>query len=367
MRAAVLEEFSRPLVIREFDRPPLGPRQILVRMRAAGVCGSDIHMWHGHDPRTPLPIILGHEGVGQVVEVGKSIHPFLSVTGREINPGDRIIWERGVTCGHCYSCAIRQTPNLCPNRWVYGIHRPSSAPPHLVGCYGDHIVLEPNTIVMHLDDYKGPSDALLASTSCSGATAANAIEAAGIQPGDTVLVQGSGPLGLYLMAFARAGGASTVIVVGGSPDSLALAKRLGANLTISYRDTTPDDRADAVRNAAPHGVDTVLESSGKPESISEGISVLRTGGAYVSTGFAVPVGTLPLDPYYDIVRKNLRLQGVWTSHARHLRHALSLVCRNPEPFEGIVTHKFSLDQATDALQAMESRKAIKSAIIMGDS
>ena len=362
MKAAVLEEFNSPLVIREFDRPTLEPGRILVKMLAAGVCGSDIHMWRGHDPRTPLPTIIGHEGVGEVVEIGGSGKP-ISVSNREVRPGDRIVWDRGVTCGHCYYCAVKHEPNLCANRWVYGINRSSANPPHLVGCYADHIVLDPRTIIFHMDEFPGPSYPLLASTTCSGATAANAIEQAHIQPGDSVLVQGSGPLGLYLTAFARRVGAGMVITVGGSPDSLHLALKLGADLTISHRGTSSDERIETIRRHVPNGLDVVLESAGNPESIHEGIALLRTGGAYISTGFAIPGTSVVLDCYHEFVRKHLRLQGVWVSHTRHLKNALSLVSANPEPFEAMVSRTFPLDQATQALEAMEKREAIKSTIV----
>lgn len=370
VKAAVLEEFNSPLVIREFKHPKLEPGQMLVRMLASGVCGSDIHMWHGQDPRTPLPTILGHEGVGEVVEINSSNGPLVSVNGREIRPGDRIIWDRGVTCGRCYFCAVRHEPNLCPNRWVYGINRSSADPPHLVGCYADHIILFPNTNILHLDEFPGPSYALLASASCSGATAANAIEAAAIQPGDTVLVQGSGPLGLFLTAFARRVGAGRVIVIGGSPESLILAVKLGADFTISHRTTNAYDRVQTVRqmigDRSPHGVDVVLESAGNPESINEGIVLLRTGGSYITAGFAIPGTTVSMDCYYEIVRKNLRLQGVWVSHTKHLRDAISLICSNPAPFEVMVTHRFGLEQATEALETMQTRKAVKSTIVFED-
>lgn len=362
MKAAVLEKFNEPLAIREFDKPLLGPGQALVRMLAAGVCGSDIHMWHGKDPRTPLPMILGHEGVGEVAEVAEGTR-LRSVTGRDIVPGDRIIWERGVTCGQCFYCAVKREPNLCPNRWAYGIHRSSANLPYLVGGYADHIVLMPNTVIFHLDEYEGPSYSVLASASCSGATAANAIELAEVRPGDTVLVQGSGPLGLFATAFAREIGASEVITVGGSADSLGLATSLGATLTLSYRNTLLDDRLGAVRGLVPHGIDAVIETSGKSDSVNEGIALLRPGGTYASVGFAIPGSTVSLDAYTELVRKGLRLQGVWVSHARHLHHALSLVVRKADAFEGLVARTFDLEHATDALRAMESREVIKSAIV----
>ncbi|MDI6828656.1 MAG: zinc-binding dehydrogenase, partial [Armatimonadota bacterium] len=312
------------------------------------------------DPRIPLPTILGHEGVGEVEEVGPN--PPKSISGRELKPGDWIAWDRGVTCGHCLYCAVRHEPNLCPSRWAYGIGRSSAEPPYLVGCYADHIVLVRGTNIIHLDEFPRADCALLASASCSGATAANAVEVAGIQPGDAVLVQGSGPLGLFLAAFAIMLGASPVIVVGGSAESLALALKLGADLVLSHRTTSSEERVKAIYEIAPLGIDTVLESSGRPDSINEGILALRRGGSYISTGFAVPGTSVTLDCYQDIVRKNLRLQGVWTSHTRHLCQSLTLVSKNPLLGE-MITSTFTLDRATEALIAMERREVIKSAIV----
>lgn len=365
MRAAVLEEFNQPLVIREVKPPPLGRGMVLVRMLAAGVCGSDIHMWHGEDPRIPLPTILGHEGVGEVVEVG--LEPPKSISGRTLQPGDRIIWERSVTCGQCLYCAVLQQPNLCRSRWAYGIGRSSSEPPYLVGCYADHIILMPGTTTIHLDELplSDANYALLAGASCSGATAAHAIELADIHPGDAVVVQGSGPLGLFLVALAASSGASPIIVIGGNPKSLSLALKLGADLVLSHRNTSSEQRLEAIRGIAKHGVDVVLESSGKSASVKEGVEALRPGGSFISTGFAVPGESVTLD-CYQVVRKHLRLQGVWTSHTRHLRQALALVSQNSPPLREMITHTFSLEQANEALKSMERREAIKSAIVMQD-
>jgi threonine dehydrogenase-like Zn-dependent dehydrogenase len=138
---------------------------------------------------------------------------------------------------------------------------------------------------------------------------------------------------------------------------------MGASLTLSYRDTSLEDRLEAVRTAIPRGVDVIIETSGRPESVNEGITLLRTGGSYISAGFAVPGSTVSLDAYSELVRKNLRLQGVWTSHARHLHQALSLVARKPDAFECLISRTFDLDHATDALRAMEARDVIKSAIV----
>ncbi len=362
MKAAVLTSFKAPLEIQEFPRPKLGPGELLVRITAAGVCGSDVHMWLGEDPRTPLPMILGHEGVGVVEEVGPGDQK-KDIYGRAIREGTPIIWDRAIVCGSCYFCAIKRLPNLCPFRWVYGIHKGCSQPPHLNGCYAEYIVLVRETKVISLADWGETDHAALVSAGCSGATAANAVELADIRIGDNVVVQGVGPLGLYLVAYARARGANHVIAIDGVPARLQLASRLGADIVLDLGKTSAEDRKDAVLSATYGiGADAGFEAVGRPEPILEGLQLVRRGGTYVSVGTAVPMGTIPIDAYHHIVLKQLRLQGAWTNDTRHIAEALSVIQQHPDVFSSLVTHRFALDQANEALAAMERREAIKAVI-----
>ncbi|MGB9619153.1 MAG: zinc-binding dehydrogenase [Armatimonadota bacterium] len=363
MKAAVLKQFKAPLEIVDFPKPTLGEGELLVRITAAGICGSDVHMWLGEDPRTPLPMILGHEGVGVVEEVGGR-GPKLDLYGREVKPGDPVIWDRAVVCGGCYFCAVKRLPNLCRSRWVYGIHKGCSEPPHLNGCYADHILLVRETKIISLADWDEFDPAVLVSVGCSGATAANAVELAGIETGDSVFIQGAGPLGLYLVAYARARGAEHVIVVEGVASRLELARHLGADVLLDFSTTTPEERRDAVMSVT-HGLgaDAGFEAVGRPEPVLEGIELVRRGGTYVAVGTAVPAGTIPLDLYHQVVFKQLRLQGAWTNDTRHVCQALSVVRRNPSVFADMVTHRFSLEQANEALKSMADRVAIKAAIV----
>ncbi|MDH7602806.1 MAG: zinc-binding dehydrogenase [Armatimonadota bacterium] len=362
VKAAVLTSFREPLEIREFPRPRLGPGELLVRITAAGVCGSDVHMWLGEDPRTPLPMILGHEGVGVVEEIG-SPDEKKDIYGRPVRVGDPIIWDRAIVCGTCYFCAVKQLPNMCPSRWVYGIHRGCSEPPHLNGCYAEYIVLVRGTKVVSLADWSELDHALLVSAGCSGATAANAIELADVEIGDNVLIQGVGPLGLYLVAYARARGANRIIAIDGVPARLELAKRLGADILLNLEKTTPEERREAVLSVTHGiGVDAGFEAVGRPEPILEGLQLVRRGGAYVSVGTAVPAGTIPVDVYYHLVLKQVRLQGAWTNDTRHMIQALNVIRREPDVFGSLITHRFPLERANEALEVMRRREAIKAVI-----
>ena len=363
MRAAVLKEFNSPLELVDFPKPEVHDGEVLIRMTAAGICGSDVHMWRGEDPRTPRPMILGHEGVGVIEEIGGG-QLRRDLYGTELAVGMPVIWDRAVVCGMCYFCAVKRLPNLCTSRWVYGIHKGCSDPPHLNGCYADHILLTSNTKIISLDKWGDFDPATLVSAGCSGATSANAIELAHVQIGDNVLVQGAGPLGLYLVGYAKARGAANVIVVEAVKPRMDLARRLGADIVLDFTSTTVEERKEAVMSATGGiGVDSAFEAVGKPEPVLEGMSLVRRGGAYLVVGTAVPSGTIPVDLYHDIVLKQLRLQGVWTNDTRHITHALHLVKRNPQVFADLITHRYPLDQANEALTSMAERAAIKTAIV----
>lgn len=362
MKAAVLTAFRAPLELIDYPKPEVGDGEVLVRMTAAGICGSDVHMWMGEDPRTPLPMILGHEGVGVIEETGGG--PRLDLYGREMKVGDHVIWDRAIVCGKCFFCAVKKLPNMCTSRWVYGIHKGCSEPPHLNGGYADHILLVKDTKIISLADWGDFDPATLVSAGCSGATSANAIELADVQIGDSVLVQGAGPLGLYLVGYARARGAAHVIVVEGVESRMELARRLGADLVLDFTKTTPEERREAVMSVTGgYGVDAAFEAVGRPEPVVEGLNLVRDGGVCVAVGTAVPMGTIPIDLFHHIVRRQVRLQGAWTNDTRHIRSALHLVSANRQVFADMITHRYPLHQANEALQSMARREAIKTAIV----
>ncbi|MCD6518719.1 MAG: zinc-binding dehydrogenase, partial [Anaerolineae bacterium] len=349
----------QPLSLEEVEVPPLATGQVLVQVEAAGVCGSDVHMWRGRDPRTPLPIILGHEGVGRILELAG---PKRDIYGRPLSEGDLVLWERGVTCGHCYYCAVLHEPSLCPERWVYGIHRSFDEPPRLNGCYASHLILDPKTPFISLEDVSDP--ALFVAASCSGATAAHGFSLLPAHLGDVVVVFGPGPLGAFSVALARAGGAEQVAIIGGTEERLALCQQLGATLALNRRKTTPEERRERILQLTQgRGADLVVEASGSVAAAREGLELLRPGGGLLLVGFGTPVGEMTLQPFEALVRKNVRVQGVWVSDVRHTLRAVSLIRQNMSGFAALVTHRFPLEEATQALEAVAARKAMKAVLL----
>ncbi|MBC7235106.1 MAG: alcohol dehydrogenase catalytic domain-containing protein [Chloroflexi bacterium] len=356
--AAVLCAFRRPLVIEEIEVPPLAPGQVLVAVEAAGVCGSDVHMWSGQDPRTPLPMILGHEGIGRVQEIAGEKR---DVYGERVAPGDRILWERGVTCGRCFYCAVLHEPALCPSRWVYGIHRSLEVPPHLNGAYASHIVLDASTPLIPLAEDEDP--ATFVAASCSGATAAHGFALSPAPLGGTVVVMGPGPLGAFSVALAKAQGAEHIVVIGGTAERLALCAGLGATLLLNRHEMEEGQRLEAVY-ALTHGrgADLVVEASGSIAAAREALLLVRAGGAVSLVGLGAPVGEMALTPFETLVRKNVRVQGVWVSDLRHTLQALSLIRRQPAAFAALVDRRFNLAEATEALAAVRGREVMKAVL-----
>ena len=362
-RAMVLEAFNQPLVERTFEVAQLQPGEVLVRLEVAGVCGSDVHMWHGNDPRTPLPMILGHEGVGVVAALGG---PKQDLFGRELAPGDRVMWERGIMCGQCYYCVVKQRPALCLTRRTYGISLGCAEPPHFNGCYAEHLHLRPRCHMIRIDNDLDP--AVLVAASCSGATAAHAVELSSIGRGDTVLVIGPGPVGLFCLAMALDAGAGEVYVAGVSADTgrLDLARQFGAAGTILVDRLSPEERLAFIREKT-HGLgaNSVIDCTGVARATAENLPLVAPGGTYSIPGIATPVGEVPIALFEQIARKSVTLQGVWVSDTSHLWQAIRLVLSRRYPFEKLVTHRFPLAQADDALNVMASKEAIKAVLLPG--
>ncbi|HQD40648.1 MAG TPA: zinc-binding dehydrogenase [Bacillota bacterium] len=350
-KAMVMEEFNAPLQLREVSMEM--PRDVIVvEILAAGICGSDIHMWRANDPRVSLPLVLGHEAVGRIISLPCEKHDLYGV---KLVEGDLVIWNRGMTCGRCQACVLWKQPALCSQRWTYGINPPAEFG-LLQGGYATHILLRPETDFLKLSEADDLTAMVIAS--CSGATAAHALDLISIRQDETVLVQGSGPLGLFAVALAKSRGAR-VHIIGSGEERLKLAKELGAEEVWDRRATTVEERREAILKGNA-GVDAVVEAAGSPAAVEEGLELLRPGGSYLVAGFGDPAGTFELDPY-RLARRQIRLQGVWTSDARHLAHAVAVVKKQPEVIKRIGT-EYPLEAANEALLAMENRQIIKAVL-----
>ena len=222
-RGVVLREFNAPLAIESAPVPEPGPGAVIAAVELAGVCGTDVHLHHGNLP-IPPPVILGHEAVGRVRSLGEGVRA--DFTGDPLREGDAIAWSSNIPCGRCYWCVVAGERTLCETRKVYGVNQRFDEFPRLSGGWAESIYLQPGSAIFRLPDGVTPEQAI--ALGCAGPTAVHGVlDVAGITAGDTVVVQGSGPVGIAAAMYAHLAGAARVILVGGPAGRLELAREIG--------------------------------------------------------------------------------------------------------------------------------------------
>jgi threonine dehydrogenase-like Zn-dependent dehydrogenase len=348
----------QPIELRDFRRPDLPPGAALLRTSRSEVCGTDVHLWHGRLSGVPYPIIPGHVSAGTIDAVRGSI---AGIDGAAIREGDPVVFfDVHRTCGRCRACTVYRTPTRCASRRVYGIT--DSADEGLFGGWAQAVFLEPGVAIARLpervalDDYIGGGCGLL--------TAVHIAERANLRLGDVVVVQGAGAVGLCAVALARLSGASRIVCIGAPADRLALAREMGADVTLDLRSTSPTERLEAVLDAtAREGADLVIEAAGASAAISEGLDLLRVGGRYVIAGHYTDAGESAINVHRQINRKHLDIRGCWGSEPRHFLRALSILERHQQvPFRKIGARTYGLGELNDALRDAEAMRIPKALV-----
>ena len=356
--AAVMIAPRAPIEVREFTVPDLPPGSALLRTERSEVCGTDVHLWHGRLSGVPYPIIPGHVSAGTLQAVRG---PLRGLDGTDLREGDRVVFfDVHRTCGRCRACTVHRTPTRCTARRVYGIT--DSADEGLFGGWSQGIYLEPGVGLARLPESVGFDDYI--GGGCGLLTAVHILERAALRPGDAVLVQGTGAVGLSTIALARLSGASTLIAIGAPEDRLHMARRMGADLVFDVTTTTAQQRLEEVRSATHgEGVDVVIEAAGSAAAISEGLDLARDGGRYVIAGHYTDVGESTINAHWQINRKHLEIRGCWGSEAGHFLRALAFLERyaSSVPWREIGGRTYpltGLDEALGDAEAMRITKAL---------
>jgi L-iditol 2-dehydrogenase len=349
----------RPIELREVPEPDLAPGGLLLETEFSEVCGTDVHLWHGRLSGVPYPIIPGHVSVGLASKVRG---PVRLVDGRQAKEGDRLVFfDVHRTCGRCYACAVSGTPTRCAERRVYGIT--DAAADGLFGGWSEAIYLEPGVVAATLpasvraEDYIGGG--------CGLITAVHALDRAAIRLTETVLVQGTGAVGLCAVALARISGASTVIALGAPDNRLGLARQMGADLTIDVNKTTAEERRALVLGVtAGLGPDVAIEASGSASAVEEGLDLVRDGGRYVVAGHYTDAGDSRVNAHRHINRKHLEIRGCWGSEAGHFIRALRILERHAGqiPFHAIGARIYPLNRLNEALADAEAMRLPKALV-----
>jgi L-iditol 2-dehydrogenase len=359
IRAAVMVAPGEPLAIWELDEPTLEPGSVLLETVASEVCGTDVHLFHGRLAGVPYPIIPGHVSVGRVLECPGVDSDAL---GNPLNPGDVVtFYDVHETCWSCYHCLVARQPNRCPSRKVYGITY--SATEGLLGGWAERIYLKPGVKVFRIPEGVTPEQVI--GGGCGLFTGFAGVDRSGLQLGDSVLVQGAGPVGLSAAAFAGLGGASAVYMIGDPEARLELGRTFGVDETFSLAGTSPGERRERILElTGGRGPDVVIEAAGHSSAIPEGLDLVRDGGTYVVVGHYSDVGSVPVNPHVDINRKHVDIRGQWGTGFHHLTRALTLLARHSArlPMDLIVGGRYGLEDAQKALDDVEALRVTKALI-----
>ena len=358
-KAAVYDAPKAPFVLKEYPLRPVKRDEVLVKVTMSTICRSDIHSYEGKRPN-PCPGILGHEIIGVIDQLGSDIK--VDMRGDALKVGDRITWSEFFFHGDCYYREVHDMPQKCHGVRKYG-HDLADEDPHFLGGFAEYCYILPGTWILKLP--KELSDEEATPINCGVATMVSVTEAAEIQMGDAVVVQGLGLLGLYGCAMAKARGARLVIGIDAVPQRLEVAKRFGADHTFDASSMKSDDVVKAVRALCkPDGADAVIEVCGEPSVVPAGLAMLRIGGRYTLGGLVNPNANVTIDANV-IVRKWIKLRGIHNYHPRHLIQALDFVMANRSrfPFKDIVDSKFALKDLGTAFAKASERSVLRAAIV----
>ena len=371
VRTAVLREMgaappyaeSQPLRVEEVELDPPGPGELLVRVGAAGLCHSDLSVIDGSRPRV-MPMALGHEAAGEVVEIGDDVSDFA--------PGDHVVLAFVPACGRCEPCLAGRAalcePGAAANAagTLLGGERRLHHPDlevlnhHLgVSAFSDHIVVSQASAVRVDPELPYELAALFGCAVLTGVGAA--VNAARIEPGQRVAVLGLGGVGLSALLGAVLQGAGTLVAVDVVPEKLELALELGATHAVA----AGPDAVEEIRAATDGGADHAIETVGSARVLADAYAATRRGGTTTTVGLPDPSQTLSISAV-SLVAEERTLRGSYLGSSvpsRDLPRFIDLHRQGKLPVERLLTHRLSLDEVNEGFDRLAAGEAVRQAIV----
>lgn len=333
MKSLLLSEYSH-LEIAEMPQPAVGHGEVLVRVEACGICGSDVHGYDGSSGRRIPPIVMGHEAAGTVEAIGEGVTKY--------KRGDRVTFDSTVYCGECGYCQRGQF-NLCDNRQVIGV---SCGDYRRHGAFAEYVVV-PERIMYPLPaNISFDEAAMLEAVS----VALHGVKVSMVMGGETALVVGAGMIGLLTLQAARAAGCSRVFISDVDETRLKLAKQVGADEIL--HSSGAELVKEIHRLTDGRGVDLALEAVGRNETVAGAIDCTRKGGTITLIGNIMPEVTLPLQ---KVVTRQLKLQGSCASSGEY-PEAIELIANGSIEVKPLITAVASLEEGPRWFERLHSRE-----------
>ncbi|MGJ8642571.1 MAG: zinc-dependent alcohol dehydrogenase [Luteolibacter sp.] len=360
-RAAVLTA-PKTLKIQQFPLRAIRPDEILVKVEACGICGTDIHCYNS-DPFGLAPVVLGHEGTGEVLEVGSEV--LMDSVGKPVRVGDKIVTS---ILENSDSCMIAKynplKSNLCDDLKVYGL-LPDEPDNHFNGYFGEYLIIRPGSSYFVVNDMSLELRCLIepAAVVCHAYQRAKDVGMR-LNFRARVVVQGCGPIGLLMIAVLRTAGINNIIAIDGNPDRLKMAASLGADETINYKDYAGIDDVAAKVASLTKGVGAHVgfQVTGVPQAFANLFKCIRRGGGICEVGHFVDGGQCAINPHQDICRKEITVTGSWVYNSFEYPNAYHFLQRAERiglPVASLITHKFPLDQIQDAFDVNLRQEGVK--------
>jgi len=340
MKAVRLESIGE-IFVREVETPVPGPDDLLVRVEACGICGTDRHLLHGEFPATP-PLTLGHEFCGIVEAMGSDVKGF--------SLGSRITGDPNISCGRCPQCLVGRV-NLCRNLKAIGISRD--------GGFAEYVIVPQRQafeIPLTLDPVHG---AFCEPLACC----LHGIDMAEIKAGSSVVVLGGGVIGLLTVQLARLAGATTVILSTRQQSRRTLAEEIGATATVDPSAGDVIEQIAGPNGLVPGGVDVVLECAGVAETVQQSTRLAKAGGTVVILGVLPQGEKVEIEPF-DILFRELRVLGSFINPFTH-RRAADLVASGTIEIDKLISRRISLDEAPDVIRRPAAPGEVKVLVIPG--
>jgi 2-desacetyl-2-hydroxyethyl bacteriochlorophyllide A dehydrogenase len=336
MKAIVKQAAAPGIEIVDMAIPEVGDADILLKVLAGSLCGSDVHIyeWTAGYEWVPMPVVLGHEYVGEVVKIGSKV--------KGLAVGERITTLPMMPCGECDYCQMGKVDS-CRKLFVLGLTRN--------GAFAEYMLVKSGAEVLKIPDTLASEIASLCEPLSIGL---KAIDLSGIKPGQTAAVLGPGPIGLLMVALLKAAGAGYIAITGTGVDKLRLdiARQLGADDVIDVEQADPVAQIEK----AAGKLDFVFEATGIPQTIPQGLAMLKKGGKMLVAGIHAQKASI--DPI-DLVRQSKSLIGVYGYDREIWTRALRLMSTGKINLAPIITHRLPFSKGQEGFDLAVSRKAAK--------
>ena len=329
MQAAVLHGV-RDLRLEDVPTPKLSANEVLIKINATGICGTDLHIYKG-EWKTNTPIILGHEFSGVIAETGHNVE--------NLKVGDPVVAEPNILCGICYFCRMSNRNYFCENLEATGVT--------IDGAFAEYLKIKAANVYKIPEGFNLEEAALIEPLACC----VRGIDQAKIRAGDTVVIVGAGPIGLMLLQLVRQAGASMIIQTDMEDTRLKLASELGADYTINIRREDPVKAVKGLTNG--YGVDVAIEAVGSPKAITQAMKATRRGGRLSIFGVSPQDAVWEVKPF-DLYDKELTITTSYRSPFTFQR-AVRIASSGRVKLKPLISHIFKLEEIHRAFEVAEKR------------